>query len=81
MNGDFLGETPAPMETSLTTWIDSLGGAAGNVLSGLKGRMPSPVAGNPSATGTAKAQAWMPFVLIGGAVLLVIVLVVSLSKR
>src|SRR6266487_4827521 len=89
MNGDFGGETSSPATNggsmnSLSDILSGLGGLAtgvGNAAGGFSGRAPSPVAGNANAMGTAKAAAWLPFALIGGAVLLVIVLVVSLAKR
>jgi len=89
MNGDFGGETSSPATNggsmnSLSDIFSGLGGLAtgvGNAAGGFSGRAPSPVAGNANAMGTAKAAAWLPFALIGGAVLLVIVLVVSLAKR
>ena len=87
MNGDFGGETSSPANggmNSLSDIFSGLGGLAtgvGNAAGGFSGRAPSPVAGNANAMGTAKAAAWLPFALIGGAVLLVIVLVVSMAKK
>ena len=69
---------------SLTEIINSLGGAVGNIYGAVKGTKtpaaPSPVAANPSATGTATAKAWLPYALGGGVLLLVIVLILSFRK-
>lgn len=71
--------------TGIGNFVNSLAGAAGKVLTGINTPSAGQVAsaGNTGAAGTAGGSSfstWLPFILIGGAVVALVVIVMAVRK-